>query len=52
MVISKKSGGVRITVTYEKLNQISSPSRLPIPCVDHILNYLGMGRVFRLFDLV
>ena len=52
VVIPKKSGGVRITVNYKKLNQISKLSQLPIPRVDHVLDSLGSGRVFSLFDLV
>ena len=52
VVIPKKSGGVRITVNYKKLNQISSLSQLPIPRVDQVLDSLGKGRVFSLFDLV
>ena len=52
VVIPKKSGGVRITVNYEKLNQISKLSKLPIPRVDQVLDSLGSGRVFSLFDLV
>ena len=52
VVIPKKSGGVRITVNYKKLNQISKLSQLPIPRVDQVLDSLGSGRVFSLFDLV
>ena len=52
VVIRKKSGGVRITVTYKKLNKVSSLSQLPIPRVDQVLDSLGKGRVFSLFDLV
>ena len=52
VVIPKKSGGVRITVNYEKLNQISKISQLPIPLVDQVLDSLGSGRVFSLFGLV
>ena len=50
VVIPKKSGGVRITVNYKKLNQISKLSQLPIPRVDQVLDSLGSGRVFSLFD--
>ena len=50
VVIPKKSGGVRITVHYKKLNQISKLSQLPIPRVDQVLGSLGKGRVFSLFD--
>ena len=51
VVIPKKSGGVRITVNYKKLNKISSLSQLPIPRVDQVLDSLSKGRVFSLFDL-
>ena len=60
MVIPKKFGGVRITVNYKKLNQVNYKklkqirklSQQPIPRVDQILDCLGSGRVFSLFDLV
>ena len=52
VVMLKKSGGVRITVNYKKLNKISRFSQLPIPRVDQVLDSLGKGRVFSLFDLV
>ena len=52
VVILKKYGGVRITVNYRKLKQISKLSQLPIPRVDQVLDYLGSGRVFSLCDLV
>ena len=44
MVIPKKSGGVRITVNYEKLNQISKLNQLPIARVDQVLDSLGSGQ--------
>ena len=52
VVISKKSGGVRITVTYKKFNRISKHSQLPIPLGNQVLYSLGSGRVFSLFELV
>ena len=52
VVIPKRSGGVRITVNYKKLNQISKLNQLPIARVDQVLDSLGSGRVFSLFDLV
>ena len=52
VVIQKKSGGVRITVNYKKLNQKSKLSQLSIPRVDQVLDSLGSGEVFSLFDLV
>ena len=48
----EKDRGVKITVNYKKLNQISTLSQLPIPRVDQVLGSLGSGRVFSLFDLV
>ena len=51
VAIPNKSGGFRITVNYEKLDQISSLSQLPMPRVDQILDSLGKGRVFSLFGL-
>ena len=52
MVTPNTSGGVRITVNYKKLNQISKLSQLPIPRMDQVLDSSGSGRVFSLFDLV
>ena len=52
VVIPKKDGGVRITVNYKKLNKISSLGQLPIPRVDEVLDSLGKGKIFSLFDLV
>ena len=37
---------------YKKLNQISKLSQLPIPRVDQVLDSMGSGRVFSLFDVV
>ena len=50
VAIPKKDGGVRITINYKK--SISSLGQLPIPRVDEILDSLGKGRIFSLFDLV
>ena len=52
VAIPKKDGNVRITVNYKKLNAISSLGQLPIPRVDEVLDSLGKGRIFSLFDLV
>ena len=52
VVISKRSGDVRITVNYTKLDQINGLSQLSIPRVDHALASLGKGRIFSLFGLV
>ena len=47
-----KSGGVRITVNYKKLNQNSKLGQLPIPRMDQVLDSLGSGRVLSLSDLI
>ena len=39
-------------MNYKKLNQISKLSQLPIPLMGQVLDTLGSGRVFSLFDLV
>ena len=52
VVIPKTSEDVKITVNYKKLNQISQLNQLPIPRVDQVLDSLGSGRVFSLFDSV
>ena len=52
VAIPKKDGKVKINVKYKKLKAISSLGQLPIPRVDEILDYLGKGRIFSLFDLV
>ena len=52
VAMPKKDGGVRITINYKKLNAISSLGQLPIPRVDEVLDSLGKGRIFSLFDLV
>ena len=52
VVIPKSSGGVRITVNYKTLNQISNLSQQLILRVDQVLGSLGKGRVFSLLYLV
>ena len=52
VAIPKKDGNFRITVNYRKLNAIRSHGQLPIPRVDEVLDSLGKGRIFSLFDLV
>ena len=52
VIIPKKSGGVRITVKYKKLNQICKLSQLPIPRVDQVVDSLGSRKVFSQLDLV
>ena len=52
VVLPKTSGGVRITVNYKKLSQISNFSQLQIPRVDHVLDSVRKERLFFLFDLV
>ena len=52
VAIPKKDGSVRIAVNYKKLNAISSLAQIPIPRVDEVLDSLGKGRIFSLFDLL
>ena len=40
MVIPKRSSGVRITVTYKKLNDVSRVFRLPILRMGQVLDSL------------
>ncbi|CAB1117629.1 unnamed protein product [Ectocarpus sp. CCAP 1310/34] len=49
--IPKKSGGVRITVNYRKLNKLCALSQLPIPRVDDTLDKLLKGRIYSLFEM-
>ena len=51
VIIPKRSGGIRLTINYKNLN-ISILGQLPIPRVDEVLDKLGLGRIFSLFDLV
>lgn len=46
VVIPKTSAGVKITVNYKKISQISKLIQLPIPRVDQVLYSLGSRRVF------
>ena len=52
VAISKKHGSVRITVNYRKINATSSLAQLTIPCIDEVLDSLGKGHLFSVFDLV
>ena len=51
VIIPKRSGGIRLTINYKNLN-ISILGQLPIPRVDEVLDKLGLGRIFSLFDLI
>ena len=48
--VPKKSGGIRITVNYQKLNKVTEIPQIAIPHVDEVLDTLGGGSVFSLFD--
>ena len=52
VVVPKEYLGLRITVNYKKLKQISSLSQLLIPRVDQVLDSMGKGRVLFLLGLV
>ena len=49
--VLKESGGIRITVNYQKLNKITEMPQIAIPRVDEVLDTLGGGSVFSVFDL-
>ena len=49
--VPKKSGGIRITVNYQKLNKVTEIPQIAISRVDEVLDTLGGGSVFSVFDL-
>ena len=51
MCVPKKSGGIRITVNYQKLNKVPEIPQIAIPRVDEVLDTLGGGPVYAVFDL-
>ena len=51
MCVPKKSGGIRITVNHQKLNRVTEILQVAIPRVDEVLDTLGGGSVFSVFDL-
>ena len=46
----KKSGGIRITVNYQKQNKVTEIPQIAIPRVDEVLDTLGGGSIFSVFD--
>ena len=42
--VPKKPGGIRITVNYQKLNNVTKIPQIAIPRVDEVLDTLGGGR--------
>ena len=51
MCVPKKSGGIRIIVNYQKLNKVTEILQIAISRVDEVLDTLGGGSVFSVFDL-
>ena len=49
--VPKKSGGIHITVNYQKLSKVAEIPQIAIPRVDEVLDTLGGGSVFSVFDL-
>ena len=49
--VPKKSGGIRITINYQKLSKVTETPHIAIPRVDEVLDTLGGGSVFSVFDL-
>ena len=50
--VPKKSGGIRTTVNYQKLNNVTEIPQIAIPRVDEVLDTLGGGPVFSVFNLL
>ena len=48
--VPKKSGGIRITANYQELNRVTEIPQIAIPRVDEVLDTLGGGSVFSVFD--
>ena len=51
MCVPKKPSGIRITVNYQRLNKVTDIPQIAIPRVDEVLDTLGGGPVFSVFDL-
>ena len=51
MCVPKNTGDIRITVNYQKLNKVIEIPQIAIPRVDEVLDTLGGGSVFSVFDL-
>ena len=49
--VPKKSGGIRITVNYQKLNKATEIPQIAIFHVDEVFDTLRGGSVFSVFDL-
>ena len=49
--VPKKSGGIRITVNCQKLKKVTEISQIAILRVDEVLDTLGGGSVFSVFDI-
>ena len=49
--VRKKSGGIRITLHYQKLNKVTEIPQIAIPRVDEVLDTLGGASFFSVFDL-
>ena len=49
--VPKKLGGIRIKVNYQKLNEVTEIPQIAIPRVDDVLDTLGGGSFFSVFDL-
>ena len=49
--VPKQSGGIRITVNYQKLNKVTETPQIASPRVDEVLDTPGGGSVFLVFDL-
>ena len=48
---SEEIGGIRITVNFQKLNKVTESPQIAITLVDEVLDTLGGGSAFSVFDL-
>lgn len=51
MCIPKKPGDIRITVNYLELEKVAEVPQIRISLVDEILDTLGGGSIFSVFDV-
>ena len=52
VVVLKKTGGIRITCDYRRLNEATVFPQTPIPRIDELLDTLGSASFFSSFDMM
>ena len=51
LVVMKKDGNIRLTCIYQRLNDATIITVLPLPPIDELLDSFGGSRVFFVLDL-